>query len=74
MDAEQKARLARNLKNNPLLPELMAERQKEITEEWAGEKEPDKRELIWFQLQASIDFGDFLYARLNQLEQREPDE
>lgn len=74
MDAEQRARLARQLSNNPLLPELLAERQSEITDEWASEKEPDKRELCWFQLQASIDFGDYLYAKLNELERREPAE
>lgn len=72
METEKAARLALGLQKNALLPELLTERRTEITEAWEGEQDAAKRELLWQQLKATIDFGDYLYARIGELSKREP--
>ena len=72
METEKAARLARGLKKNHLLPELLAERREEIHSTWEGEQDAEKRERLWHQLKATEDLGDFLYARIDELSGREP--
>lgn len=67
MERGKARRLAKGLKNNSLLPEILAERRKEISETWEGEQDADKRELLWQQLKATHDLGDYLYARIDEL-------
>lgn len=67
MELEQKKLLAVGMKKNPLLPVLLDERSKEIHEAWEGEQDADKREQIWYQLNATTELRDFLYGRINEL-------
>ena len=74
IDQEKAARLARGLKSNPLLPELIDERALEIRETWETEQDPEKREQLWQQLQAANELKDYLYGRIDDLSGREPGE
>lgn len=68
---EERQRLAQQLANNRLLPELLDEQRKELRHAWESEPKRKRRESLWHRLQATNDLKDFIYGRLNELTGRE---
>ena len=71
MDEQRRAKLAAALSKNALLPELLGARAQEIREAWEAEQDRTLRELNWVELKALNDLKDFIYARLDELSERE---
>jgi len=74
MDIDQARRLARGLKGNALLTELLEARADEIRQAWESEDTAAGREVCWLQLKATQDLRDYLNARITDLARREPGE
>lgn len=62
LSEQERARLARQLKANKLLPLLLKERLEELTSSWLTEEDQDKRERLWAEARALEGFRDNLYA------------
>ena len=71
MEIETETREARALQKNKLLREIILTRAQEIREEWEAEKDRVLREQHWYELKALNDLRDFLYARIDELSERE---
>lgn len=66
MTPEQRARLAKGLSKNRLLPQLLDAKADDIREAWESEASAEGRELLWLMLKATKDLRDFIYARLDE--------
>lgn len=62
LNQEERARYARQLERNKLLPILLDERLDEIKQAWVVEEDQDKRERLWAEARALEGFRDNLYA------------
>lgn len=68
MTPERRAQLARGLRKNQLLPELIDERREELRETWEGTEpaEAETRETVYQELRTLNELRDFIYARLDE--------
>lgn len=66
MDAETRARLAKSLRNNALLPLLFAERRAEITDAWLAETSAETREQLWIEQHALAELEDYISATISE--------
>jgi hypothetical protein len=66
MTPEERARLAKGLSKNRLLPAILDARADDIRETWESEESAEGRELLWLELKVTKDLRDFIYARIDE--------